>query len=93
MLKFAFVASALVIAAVPAAAQDTADPVAPQPIVVSTEKSEVNRIVCKKQEQIGSRLGAKKVCLTVKEWQDRAAADRTETERIQQSARAPSSGG
>ena len=56
-------------------------------------KGNPNRIVCQKEETIGTRLGAKKVCLTVKEWQDRAAADRTETERIQQSARAPSSGG
>jgi hypothetical protein len=93
MLKFACVASVLLIAAAPAAAQDPVTPAQSQPIVVSTDKAEVNRIVCKKQEQIGSRLGAKKVCLTVKEWQDRAAEDRVETERVQQGARAPSSGG
>ena len=92
MLKFVYLAGVLSVAAVPAAAQDPTAPT-PQPIVVQTEKAEVNRIVCKKQEQIGSRLGAKKVCLTVKEWQERAAADRVETERIQQGARAPSSGG
>jgi len=60
--------------------------------VVSAERAEVNRIVCKKEIPIGSRLGAKKVCLSVKEWQDRADADRDSTERIQQQAPTRSSG-
>lgn len=92
MLKFAYVASVLLVTATPAAAQDPASP-APVPNASASAKTDVNKIVCKKEEQIGSRLGAKKVCLTVKEWQERADADRTETERIQQGARAPSSGG
>jgi len=91
MLKFVSVASVLLIAAVPAAAQDPTSP-APAPQASGPAKTDVNKIVCKKQEQIGSRLGAKKVCLTVKEWQDRAAADRIETERVQQNTSTRSGG-
>lgn len=83
MSKFAFVMSALVLSTSPAVAQ-TAPVQSPQAQdIPSTDKSDVNRIVCRKTEQIGSRLGAKKVCLTVKEWQDRASADREETDRVQ----------
>lgn len=91
MSKFACVATALLVTAIPAAAQDSTSPT-PVPQVLNSAKTDVNKIVCKKQEQIGSRLGAKKVCLTVKEWQDRAAEDRVETERIQQSTATRSGG-
>lgn len=83
MSKFAYVIGALILSASPAVAQ-TAPTQAPQAVdIPSTEKSDVNRIVCRKTETIGTRLGAKKVCLTVKEWQDRASADREETDRVQ----------
>ena len=31
-------------------------------------KTDLDKIVCEKQETTGSRLGAKKVCLTVAQW-------------------------
>jgi hypothetical protein len=34
----------------------------------STNKSDVNRVVCQKQEKTGSRVGAHKVCMTVAQW-------------------------
>ncbi len=83
MLKFAFLTSALALAGVPAAAQ------APQvqPVAASSSSSpDTNKIVCKKEDTIGSRLGAKKVCLTTKEWADLAKQSREEVERIQQNA-------
>lgn len=89
MFKVAVLIAAGVSLATPAAAQTTLQP---QPIVVSTEKAEVNRIVCKQEIPIGSRLGAKKVCLSVKEWQDRANEDRDQTERVQQNTPARQSG-
>lgn len=46
-----------------------------------------NRIVCKKQEQIGSRLGAKKRCLTEREWQARQQEDRDQLEKGQSDSR------
>lgn len=83
MLRFVYLVGASLVIAPPVAAQ-TSSTQAPQiQAVASTDKSDVNRIVCRKQETIGSRLGAKKVCLTVKEWQERTAADREETDRVQ----------
>jgi hypothetical protein len=78
-----FVAGVLILAAAPAIAQ-TAPAQAPrsQP-VASTDTSDANRIVCKREDTIGSRLAAKRVCLTVQEWKDRANHYRDETERIQ----------
>ncbi len=50
-----------------------------------TAKTESSKIVCKKQETIGTRLGAKKLCLTVSEWDERSKNDRERTEHIQSS--------
>jgi hypothetical protein len=46
-----------------------------------------DKIVCQKEEQIGSRLGGKKTCLTVREWEARKQADRLQTEEVQAGAR------
>ena len=54
----------------------------------STASSDPNRIVCQKEEAIGTRLGAKKVCLTIGEWAARRAADRDQLEHQQSGARA-----
>lgn len=83
MSKFAFVMSALLLSTSPAVAQTAPVQAAQAQEIPSTDSSDVNRIVCRKTEKIGSRLGAKKVCLTVKEWQDRASEDRDETGRVQ----------
>lgn len=53
-------------------------------IVVVTDKNELDRIVCEREEQIGSRLGARKVCKTVREWQEQRRVQREEVERVQQ---------
>jgi hypothetical protein len=85
MLKFVYITSALLIAsATPAFAQTT--PTQDQTAAVDPAKSDVNKVVCKKEESIGSRLAAKKVCMTVKQWEEQAQASREETERVQQSA-------
>lgn len=46
-------------------------------------KGDPDKIVCQKEEKIGTRLGAKKMCLTVSEWQQRAKVHREQTERLQ----------
>jgi hypothetical protein len=90
MLKSAFLIAAGLGVAMPAVAQTT---VQPQPVQAATAKSDVNKLICKKEEEIGSRLGAKKVCLTLEQWQARTSEDRQQLERVQQGARGPSSGG
>ncbi len=42
-----------------------------------------NEIVCEKQETTGSRIGARRVCMTRAEWADRKLQDRQELERVQ----------
>lgn len=49
----------------------------------STIKGDPNRIVCQKEETIGTRLGGKKICLTIAQWQARQLDDRDQTERVQ----------
>ena len=50
-------------------------------------KGEPDTIVCKKQETLGTRLGARKVCLTVREWNEKAREHREFTDKIQSGAR------
>jgi hypothetical protein len=90
MLKSAFLIAAGLGVAMPAVSKTT---VQPQPVQAATAKSDVNKLICKKEEEIGSRLGAKKVCLTLEQWQARTSEDRQQLERVQQGARGPSSGG
>jgi hypothetical protein len=42
-----------------------------------------SKLVCKVQEEIGSRLARKKVCMTQEEWQDLRRETRQVTEKIQ----------
>ena len=52
-------------------------------------KGDPNKIVCQKEEKIGTRLGGKKVCLTIADWQMRQQADRDAASELQASTRAP----
>jgi hypothetical protein len=79
MLKILPIALAAIVSA-PVAAQ-TAPTKATQ---ASNEKNDLERIVCERQEQIGSRLGARKVCKTVREWQEQRRIQRSEVEKVQQ---------
>lgn len=47
------------------------------------KKGDLHRIVCEKQETIGTRLGARKVCLTVLQWEEKRREQRDATERVQ----------
>ena len=40
----------------------------PEVAKLAKNKSDLNKIVCEKQETIGTRLGSKKVCMTVAQW-------------------------
>lgn len=62
----------------------SAEAVPNETIVVVTDKNELDRVVCEREEQIGSRLGARKVCKTVREWQEQQRVQREEVERVQQ---------
>ena len=78
-------ALALVLAA-PATAQITFDDSQPASATAAAKKgnSDLDRIVCEKVERLGSRLGAEKVCLTARQWQDRKDGNRHDLEKVQQ---------
>ena len=42
-----------------------------------------NRIICEKQEVLGSRLATKKICMTRAQWADLQLQDRQEIDRVQ----------
>ena len=77
MLKFLLFVPALLCA--PALAQTPAV----KSVDSSAEKAELDRIVCERQEQLGSRLGGRKVCKTIREWQEQRRVQREEAERVQ----------
>ncbi len=55
-------------------------------------KGEPDKIVCQKEERIGTRLGGRKICLRVSEWNDRAKIHREQTERMQMGVCVPLAG-
>lgn len=74
-----FAAAMLAATAAPALAQSTANsaPANAKPV------ENPNEIVCEKQETTGSRIGARRVCMSRAEWADRKLQDRQELERVQ----------
>lgn len=55
-----------------------------------SETKDPNRIICEKQEVVGSRLATKRICMTAAEWEDRKREDREAVEKGQRSAKGPS---
>jgi hypothetical protein len=49
-----------------------------------------NRMICEKQEVLGSRVATKKICMTAAQWEDRKREDRESIEKGQKQARGPS---
>ena len=63
--------------------------ITPHQTVDVSAKDSPDKMVCKKEETIGSRLAAKNVCLTEREWQQVADQSREHTEKIQSSVCVP----
>lgn len=64
------------------------------PVAASAETTkpgakDPNRIICEKQEVVGSRLATKKVCMTAAEWEIRKREDREAVEKAQANRRGP----
>jgi hypothetical protein len=49
-----------------------------------------NRIICQKQEVVGSRLATKRICLTAAEWDTRRREDREALDKAQRQPQGPS---
>lgn len=79
MLKLATAAFALLLSS----------PVVAAPAQAAGPTKDPNRIVCERQEVLGSRLGGKKVCKTAAEWAEERRLHRDALERAQQATGVP----
>jgi len=59
---------------------------APSAAPSSASRFDPNQVICKREENTGSRLGGSKICHTRQEWADVAAQARTNTDRMQQNS-------
>jgi hypothetical protein len=63
------------------------------PGTATASTSPDDKIVCEREEQIGSRLGARKVCMTVKQWAEQRRIEREQVEKFQQQNTSPGNPG
>lgn len=54
------------------------------------EQKDPNRVVCEKQEVVGSRLATKRICMTVAEWEAKRLEDRQAIDKAQTGVKAMS---
>jgi hypothetical protein len=77
--------TALLFAAAPAMAQTQI----PANSATPAQKNTADRIICEKVEEIGSRLGGKRVCMTQQQWEERRRHDREDMEEDLRHQRGP----
>jgi len=53
-------------------------------------KDKGDRVVCRSIEEIGSRLASKRVCLTMRQWEEQQRLDREMAEHTQRTQSEPS---
>jgi hypothetical protein len=71
-----------IVLAFPAAAQATAPPAAPA-AQTSGKPNPLDKIICKTEDTIGTRLGAHRVCATEREWKEQQEENRTAAQAMQ----------
>lgn len=80
MLKSIVIAAAAFAIAAPVAAQTPPPAQAP---AAAPKAKDPNRIICERQEEIGSRLGGTKVCHTAAQWDEIRKSSREQVENWQ----------
>lgn len=78
MIKIALAAVGLSLVAAPVAAQ-----VSSIESSRASTRSDPNRMICEREDTTGTRLGARKVCLSAAQWQEKRREHREELERAQ----------
>jgi hypothetical protein len=93
MLKASVFAALVAFAAQPAvAAEDSAQGSKPTVVAGKGKSYDPNRMVCQREETTGTRLGARKVCLTALQWEEKRREHREQLERAQQNVGIKNSG-
>lgn len=77
MFKRSVFAVVAILLAAPAATQNSS------PTRPAAGGRDPNRIVCERIEELGTRLGARKVCMTAAEWAEQRRQDRQQIDRLQ----------
>ncbi|MGN6058396.1 MAG: hypothetical protein ACTHOI_07410 [Sphingomicrobium sp.] len=77
MLKSIVIVAATFAIAAPVGAQT---PPAQTPAPAASKDKDPNRLICERQEEIGSRLGGKKVCHTAAQWDELRKSSRQQVE-------------
>lgn len=94
MSKYAFITAGLLVISAPAFAQiviqDTPTPMVPAKNAGS--KSDLDKVVCRVQQTIGSRLDSHQVCMTKQQWWQFEQDNKLKVQEIQSRAPGPSSG-
>ena len=80
-MKIIAVAAAALCLAAPAIAQTP--PATQAPSAAPAKDKDPNRIICEREDEIGTRLGGKKVCKTAAEWQLERQQQRETLEGVQ----------
>ena len=88
MLKLICASVSVALIAAPAIAQAPA--AVPAQTQTTAKKDDPNEKICVKEESTGSRLGAKRICMTRAEWADRKLQDQQELTRVQTQRSGPS---
>ena len=84
MLKAAVFAVLVAFAAQPAvAAKDNSEGQSPTVVAAKEKAADPNRKICQREETTGTRLGARKVCLTAAQWAEKRREHREDIERAQ----------
>jgi len=86
-MVYAGLAVSLLATAIPAGAQ-TQTPTQAAP----AKNTDPNRIVCEKQQETGSRLNSRKICMTFQQWEEQRRRDRENLQDAQQRSLEPNSG-
>lgn len=87
---FAFVVGLAAVTSLSGAVQAQGEPSSPAP-AVAEQSTDLSKQVCRRVEMTGSRLKAKRVCMTQAQWDDQRRQDRMLIERSQMQACTPGS--
>lgn len=94
MSKYAFIAAGLLVISAPALAQIVIqDNPTPVPTAKNSGvKSDTDKVICRMQETIGSRLQSHQVCLTKQQWWQFEQDNKSKVQEIQDRTNGPRSG-
>lgn len=82
-LRAILLAAACVLAAGSPAIAQAAPQGVPNSAASADKAPDPNEVICEREQETGSRVGAKRVCMTRSQWADRKSQDRQEIEKAQ----------